>query len=418
MVGAAQLAQVLDRGTPRRGPEQGELDLLSDGALAIRNGLIVAVGATEQILDEYTEDGVTTIDAQGKTVLPGLVECHSHPLFAGDRFEEFEQRMRGATIEEVARAGGGIGKSVVHTRASTENELLENAARAYARIIAGGVTTLEVKSGYGLTVEDELNHLALLDRSRTSTELDLIISFLGAHVVPPESTSSDDYVAMVLDEMLPEMVKQGIASFHDVTCEQGLFSPRQAAQMLARSRKMGIPTRVHADAWLPSEGWRTAVAGGAVSAEHLTFTPDDEISEVGRTDTIAVLLPAAELVYMCSERANARLFIENEVPIAIATDFCSSIRATSLLRTVGMASPWFGITAGEAIVGATINAAYSLGLRDRGSLQVGKRGDLIVIDAKHPGELPLALGDIDVSLVVVAGNVVDVAPQPHVSAPR
>ena len=192
-----------------------------------------------------------------------------------------------------------------------------------------------------------------------------------------------------------------------MTVEQGYFTPDQGLQLMRRSHEPGLPVRVHADAWAPSHGWRTAVEGGAISAEHLTYTPDDEIREVGRTDTVAVILPMAELVYMTSQRANARLFIDHEVPVAVATDFCSSIHATSLLNTVATAAPWFRMTPGEVIVGATLNAAYSLGRQSScGSLDVGKRGDLLILDCTHPDEVCLAVGAPLLDQVVIAGQVV------------
>lgn len=403
VVGASQLARVIDDGAPRRGAEQGELDLIANGAVAIRNGLIAAVGTTAEIVAEWGEDGVETVNATGMTVLPGLVECHSHPLFAGRRHAEYARRLAGASLAEIAAAGGGIWASVQATRAAADGDLRAGLRRAYERILAGGVTTLEVKSGYGLTEESELRQLRLLADSREDTPMSLVISFLGAHVVP-DGMDADAYTDEVL-AMLPEVVSQGIAGFHDITCERGLFTPQQAGRMFDRSRELGIPTKAHADAWASSEGWRTAVRGGAVSAEHLTYTPDDEIREVGRSDTIAVLLPQAELVYMTERRANARLLIEHDVPLAIATDYCSSIHATSLVTTLGIAAPWFQITPAQAIVGATLNAAYALrAAEDRGSIDAGKRGDLTILAVEHPEELCLAVGQNVVAEVIVAGE--------------
>jgi imidazolonepropionase len=275
----------------------------------------------------------------------------------------------------------------------------------------GGVTTLEVKSGYGLEREEELRQLSILERSRADTPMGLVISFLGAHVVPA-GHDADAYTDEVL-EMLPPVIEQGIARFHDITCERGLFTPAQALRLFERSRAAGIPTKAHSDAWAASAGWRTAVAGGAVSAEHLTYTPDEEIREVGRTDTIAVLLPQAELVYMTDRRANARLLIENEVPVALATDYCSSIHATSLASTLAIGAPWFRITPAEAIVAGTLNAAYALQCNaDRGSLDVGKRGDLTVLSVDHPAELCLAVGQEVVSDVIIGGAIVHSNRQP------
>ncbi|MEY2401212.1 MAG: imidazolonepropionase [Ilumatobacteraceae bacterium] len=408
---AASLVRVRDHGEARRGASQDDLDVVADGAVAIRNGYIVAVGTTDDVLAAHGGDGVPTIDASGRCVLPGLVECHSHPLFAGDRHHEYAERLGGASLAEVAARGGGIWSTVVATRAAGNDELLDRLAINMDRIMSGGVTTLEVKSGYGLTVGEELRGLDLLARAREMTAMQLAITFLGAHVVPRDLAGDADergerYTGLIDVDMLPAVMAQGIAEFQDVTVEQGYFTPDQGLRLMRRSRQLGLPVRVHADAWAPSEGWRTAVAGGAVSAEHLTYTPDDEIREVGRTDTVAVLLPMAELVYMTDRRANARLFIEQEVPVAIATDFCGSIHATSLLNSVATAAPWFRMTPGEVIVGATLNAAYSLGRQAScGSLDVGKRGDLIILDCPHPDEVCLAVGAPLLDQVVIAGQV-------------
>ncbi len=415
VIHAAALARVADDGAARRGASQGRLDTIVDGAIAIRHGVIVAVGDTSAVLATYGEDGVQTIDATGRTVLPGLVECHSHPIFDGERHDEYAERLGGASLAEVAARGGGIWRSVVATRAATDRVLLDKLAIAYRRVLTGGVTTLEVKSGYGLTVAQELRQLQLLAQSRTLTPMQLVTTFLGAHVVPrdldvPADERADAYTDLIEAEMLPAAVAQGLAQFQDVTVEEGLFTPAQALRLMARSVELGLPVRVHADAWKPSEGWRTAVAGGAISAEHLTYTPDDEINEVGATDCIAVLLPIAELIYMTDRRANARLFIDNDVPVAIATDYCSSIHATSLLSTLATAAPWFRLTPSEVIVGATLNAAYSLGLQTTcGSLDVGKRGDLIIVDCPHPDEICLAAGAPVLDHVVIAGR--DVTPR-------
>lgn len=416
VVHASSLARVEDDGQARRGAAQGHLGIITDGAIAIRNGVIVAVGTTDEVLATHSAADVPTIDAHGRCILPGLVECHSHPLFAGDRHHEYAERLAGASLAEVAARGGGIWSSVVATRQAGDDELMERLTTALRRIMSGGVTTLEVKSGYGLTVSEELRQLELLQRARSSTPMELAITFLGAHVVPRDldgdvssvpAERAERYTDLIEREMLPAVVRQGIAQFQDVTVEQGYFTPDQALRLMRRSRELDLPVRVHADAWAPSQGWRTAVEGGALSAEHLTYTSPEEIRDVGRTDTIAVMLPMAELIYMTSQRANARQFIEHEVPVAIATDYCSSIHASSLLNTVATAAPWFRMTPAEVIVGATLNAAYSLGLQSScGSLDPGKRGDLLILDCEHPDEVCLAVGAPILDSVVIAGEVV------------
>ena len=406
------VARVRDHGSARRGLAQNELDIVDDGAIAIRDGLIQAVGSTAVVLKVWGGTNIPTIEARGKTVLPGLVECHSHALFAGHRHDEYAERLAGASLAEEAANGGGIWRSVVATRQASDEQLLADLESVYRRILAGGVTTLEVKSGYGLTLDSELRQLQLLHESRSLTPMNLVVTFLGAHVVPRDllADSAEHRSQLYTDEvhqMLAPVIAQGLAQFQDVTVEMGHFTPDQALHLMAASRAAGLPVRVHADAWAPSSGWVTAVLGGAISAEHLTYTTDDEIRSVGATDTIAVVLPMAELVYMTDRRANARLFIDQQVPVAIATDFCSSIHATSLLNTLATAAPWFRLTPAEVIVGATLNAAYSLGLHQScGSLDVGKRGDLIVVDCVHPNEICLAIGAPLLDQVVIAGELV------------
>jgi imidazolonepropionase len=223
-------------------------------------------------------------------------------------------------------------------------------------------------------------------------------------MVPLDGTGELDYVDCVVDEMLPAL--DGLAGYADFCCDDGLFEHQSVTRMLGAARDLGIPTRVHADGWAAAEGWRTAVEFGASSADHLTFTSDDEIAQVGSTETVATLLPMAEMIYMTGKRANAAALIAHEVPVAIATDYCSSIGSSSLTTTVGIAVPWFAITPAQAVVGATLNAAYSLGLgHDRGSLDPGKRGDLTVLDVPHPNDIYLSLGSRLVSTVLIGGRV-------------
>ena len=421
IVDAASVVVVGDTGVARVGRKQGELEILTTTSVIIRDGVIRAVGPTSEVLATWGSNDVPTIDATGKTVMPGLIDCHSHPLFGGHRHDEYADRLAGASLTEVAARGGGIWSSVIATRAATDEELLARLSNALERMLRGGVTCAEVKSGYGLTADTELHHLELLQRARRTSPIDLVITFLGAHVVPrdvpghaspdaPSSEAGEAYASLVAGEMTDRVVAQGIAQFQDVTVEAGLFTPEQALRIITRSHALGLRTRVHADAWKPSLGWRTACAVGAVSADHLTYTADSEIDAVGATSTIAVVLPVAELIYMTDRRANARRLIDTGVPVAISTDYCSSIHAASLLSTMTMAAPWFRITPAEAIVGATLNAAYSLGVQaQRGSLDIGKRGDALLLDCPHPYELFLALADDMLSTVVVDGRVVYVA---------
>ncbi|MGP0048607.1 MAG: amidohydrolase family protein [Solirubrobacteraceae bacterium] len=407
VIHAAQLARVHDRGGPRRGAEQSLLDLVADGAVAIRGGHITAAGPTGALLAEWGDPAVPVLDVTGRTVLPGLVESHCHPLFKAAPHPPDADRL---PLPEIAAREDGIWETVLATRAADEDELLARLAGVYARILAGGVTTLECKTGYTLTVDGEARDLRLLERSRELTAIELVCTFLGAHMVPLDAPDEDAYVDRVLVEMLP--VLDGLAGYADFCCDGGLFEHRNVTRMLDAARALEIRTRVHADGWAAAGGWRTAVEYGASSADHLTFTSDDEIAEVGSTDTIATLLPIAEMIYMTERRANAAALISHEVPVAIATDYCSSIGCSSLTTTLGIAVPWFSITPSQSIVGATLNAAYGLGLgHDRGSLDPGKRGDLTILDVPHPNDIYLALGARLVDAVVIGGRVEFRAPE-------
>jgi imidazolonepropionase len=403
VIHAAQLARVVDRGGPRRGREQSELDLVADGAVAIRGGVIEAAGTTDEVLRAYGDPEVETLDASGMTILPGLIESHCHPLFKAAPHPPRAERL---ALEQIAGREDGIWATVQHTREAGDAELLAQLERVYERALAGGVTTMEAKTGYSLSVAGELRDLRLLRESQELTPIGLVRTFLGAHMVPADEASPARYVDIVLDQMLPRVTERGLATFADFCCDADLFEHSLVTKMLERARAAGMPTRVHADGWAAADGWRTAVRYGAATADHLTYTSDEEIMEVGTADTVATLLPVAEMVYLCDRRANARKFIEQEVPVAIATDYCSSIGSSSLVTTIGLAVPWFRITPAQAIVGATLNAAHGLGLgHDRGSVDIGKRGDLTILDAGHPNDVYLALGAPLVSTVVIAGSV-------------
>lgn len=406
IVHARSLACISDDNHPRSGKAQSELNLIPDGAIAIRDGKIAATGTTKAVLEKF-RDEVPVLDATGKTVLPGLVECHSHPIFAGNRHWEYVRRLEGASGREIRAEGGGIWSTILNTRKASDEELVRNAVRAFDQIAAGGVTTLEVKSGYGLDVDGELRLLRLLKKASEQTRMDIVFTFLGAHIAPQDGRSTEGFVESVKNDMIPAVLTQGIAESQDLSCENGDFSAEQAKELIESSRAFGLPVRVHADASSDSLGWRTAVEGGALSADHLTYTPDSEIKGVGPAETVAVLLPVAEQFYLDERKANGKLFIKNNVPVAVATDYCSSFQATSLPLTIAAACSWFGFTPAQAIVGATLNAAYALGRNhDRGSLDVGKRGDVTIFNCEHPNQLGTAIGAPLVATAISRGSVI------------
>lgn len=403
---AASLCRVRDSGAPRRGASQGELDLIYDGAVAAAGETILAVGPTDEVLRTCDTDGATIVDARGATVLPGLVEAHSHPVFAGSRYLEYGQRLAGASVAGVAAAGGGMWNSVLNTRAASDAALLAGTSATFARMLEDGITTVEAKSGYGLTTKEELRALRVIDEARRASVLDVVATFLGAHLVPT-GMDTEEYVRLICDEMLPAVAEQGIAEFCDVTCERGYFNPAQSRRIVERGREFGLAGRVHVDGWMPSEGWATAAEAGAHTADHVTFTPDDEIRAVGRTDTMAVLVPVAEAIYLSVRRANARLLIEQEVPVVIATDYASSIPVHSLRLAIGLGAAWFRMLPGECIVGATLNAAYAIKRSHQvGSLDPGKQADILILDCEHPNQLVWEMGQSRVRRVIKRGRTV------------
>lgn len=408
ILNAAQLLTVEDDGKgPRRGPRQNELDVLVDAGIAVSGDRIIDVGPSAAIAGRHDLSRATIVDATGKIVLPGLVDSHTHPIFSVDRCGEYAERLAGKSLSEIAAAGGGIWSTITHTRAAPDDRLVATFETALAAMLRHGTTTIEAKSGYGQTTEQELRLLRLIDDVARRTRANIVPTFLGAHVVPPDEKSADAYVERIVAEMLPAVAAQGIAKFCDVSCEKGWFSNEQCGRILERSSALGLKTKFHVDAFTAGGGWRQAVAARAISADHLTFTPDAEIEEAGATDTVAVLMPEAELCYFSTRRANARKLIETGVPVAIATDFCSSIHASSLLQALPIAAAWFRMTPEEVIVGATLNGAYAVGMAESvGSLQAGKRADMLVLDVADYRRLAYEIGSEPICHVVAAGKLV------------
>ncbi|MGE0004037.1 MAG: imidazolonepropionase [Parvibaculaceae bacterium] len=408
ILNAAQLLTVADDGKgPRRGPRQNELDVLADAGIAVSGDRIIDVGPSAAVAGRHDLGQATIIDATGKIVLPGLVDSHTHPIFSVDRCDEYAERLAGKSLSEIAAAGGGIWSTVTHTRTASDERLAVTFETTLAAMLHHGTTTIEAKSGYGQTTEQELRLLRLIDDVARRTRANIVPTFLGAHVVPRDEENADAYVERIIAEMLPAVAAQGIAKFCDVSCEKGWFSNEQCRRILERSSALGLKTKFHVDAFAAGGGWRQAVAAHAISADHLTFTPDTEIEEAGTTDTVAVLMPEAELCYFSTRRANARKLIETGVPVAIATDFCSSIHASSLLQALPIAAAWFRMTPEEVIIGATLNGAYAIGLAESvGSLQAGKRADILVIDVPDYRRLAYEFGGERISHVVAGGELI------------
>lgn len=403
---AAQLVTVGRGATgPRRGGEQSKMEVVEHASMWVSDGRIRAVGPTAEVTGRLDLSAVEVIDARGRIVLPGLIDAHTHALFAGERVAEYAQRLEGRSRAEIEATGGGIGQTVRMSRAATDAELLAGLDAFLARMPPGGVTTVEVKSGYGLTTEEELRQLRLIDTAASAALPRVVPTFLGAHVVPDEFDRSAPYVELITREMLPAVAAQGIARALDASCATGLFSTEQCAQMLHAAAEAGLAGHLHADARGDEHGWRTAAACGAASADHLIYTDADEIDDVGSVRTAAVLAPHAELVYGTPRRADARRFIANGVPVVISSDYCSSIAAPSLYHVLPFAAAWYRMTPEEVINAATINAAHALGLGNEiGSLEPGKSADFTIIDVSDYRALVYDFGECRVQRTYVSGQ--------------
>ena len=346
-------------------------------------------------------------DAGGRWILPGLIDCHTHLVFAGNRAGEFEERLAGASYASIARRGGGIWSTVQRTRAASEEALRRSAVERASAFLREGVTTIEVKSGYGLDVESELKMLRVGRSLEEELPLSVRTTFLGAHALPPEfSRRREAYLRAVGEEMLPAAVEEGLVDAVDAFCEEIAFSAKECRALFARAQASGLPVRLHADQL--SDGGGAALAGsvGALSADHLEFASPDGISRMARAGTVAVLLPAAHYYLRGRRKPPVEGFRSSGVPMALASD-CNpgSAPLASLALTLNMGCVLFGLTPAEALAGATRHAASALGLlRDRGTLEVGKRADLSLWRIDHPRDLCYWIGTPPRPEVVIGGR--------------
>ncbi len=408
---AAELVTVAGPSGPRKGAAQGDLGLIQDGALAAgEDGRILAVGAAADLRSSVTlVPDALVIDASGCTVLPGFVDPHTHAVFAGDRTDEFARRLEGADYLEILARGGGILNTVRATRAASA-EQLEELARGYlAEMLRHGTTTVEIKSGYGLSTEDELKMVRVAAALGREGPQRVVGTFLGAHAVPPEYRDRPDgYVDLVVDEMIPRVASDRLARFCDVFCERGAFSVEQSRRVLEAGLAHGLVPKIHAEQKSSLGGARLAAELRAVSADHLEYATEDDVAALAEGGTVAVLLPGAALMLMESSWAPARRLIEAGVPVALASDFNpGSSPILSMPLILGLACLRRMLTPAEALVAGTLNAAHAVGLGEEvGSLEPGKRADLVILNAPSHLHLAYWFGRNLVRTVVKDGRVV------------
>ncbi len=407
---AAELATVARGGVPRTGPALADPGVIRDGAVAVAASRIIAAGPTDTVRRQVAITSATTvIDASGRLVTPGLVDAHTHLMFAGHRAQEFEMRLRGAGYAEILAAGGGILTTVRATREASLDDLVALGKARLGRMLAHGTTTVEAKSGYGLSLADELKILRATARLSRAQAIDLVPTFLGAHVVPAERRADPDgYVREVCDVMLPAVADEGLAVFCDVFCEEGAFSVEQTRRILTAAARRGLGLKIHADQLSHSGGARLAAEVGATSADHLEHTPDADLRAMADRGVVAGLLPGATFFLLRHRYADARKMIALGVPVALATDFNPGSSPTlSLQMAIALACVEMRLTPSEALSAATINAAHAVGrATEVGSLDVGKQADLVVWGIGSVAELPLHFGTNMADVVIKSGRIV------------
>jgi len=384
---------------PRTGAEMNELGIIKDGVVAIKGGLICDIGSLQKIYDKWSAPGI--IHAEGRVVMPGFVDCHTHAVFAGSREIDFIKkivRKSGREISavpaylEILKGGGGILETVAKTREASEERLMIYAAFWLNNMLKYGTTTVEIKSGYGLSFEDELKILFAIKKLRGS-KMDIVSTFLGAHAFPPEK-SREAYLKEIIDHMIPHIYVHELAKYCDVFCEAGAFSVEEAEKIIEIARVWGLKIKLHAGEFNDLGAVELGVKYGAVSIDHLDHISDSAILAMAEAETIGVLLPAVPFHLMTGHYAPARKMIDAGVPIALATDFNPGSAPTfSMQMVIALACRQMQMTPAEAITASTINAAHAIGMEEKvGSLEIGKQADIIILDIDNYLQLPYWFG--------------------------
>ena len=381
----------------------GGLAIIRDGGMLIRDGKIELVGLSDEI--EKESRGAEIVDARGRVVLPGFVDAHTHLVFAGNRLDDFERRARGESYEQISKAAGGIWSTVEKTRAASEHDLLVEAKKRADWFLRCGTTTIEAKSGYGLTLEDELTILRVMRSLNKQSSLEIVPTFLGAHAVP-RGMDTDEYIGLMIDQMLPHIAREKLAAFCDVFCERGYFDVEQSRKILTAARKLGLRLRIHADQLSNLGGAKLAAELKAATADHLEKTDEQGIAAMKSAGVQPVLLPGSVYALGSSGYPRAREMIEAGLAVVLATDFNPGSSPTaSMPMILSLACTQMKMSPPEAVTAATINAAHSLNRGNKvGSLEPGKLANFSVFDCADYRELAYWFGIPQMHSVYVRGE--------------
>lgn len=386
-----------------------DIGLVKNGAVAVKNGTIIAVGTTPEVQESVeVDDNTKTLDCEAKTVMPGFIDPHTHTIFAGSRENELVLKLEGLSYLKILNQGGGILKTVNATRDADISTLIQNSKIRFDTMLAHGTTTVETKSGYGLTPGSELKLLKAAADLQIRHPIDIVSTFLGAHAIPPEYEGRpDEYIDLIITEMLPHIKDSKLAEFCDVFCEKNVFSVDQSKKLLLKAQEFGLVPKIHADELNDLGGAKLAAEVGAVSADHLEMTSQDGFNALATGNVIGVLLPGTPFTLMSDNYPQARSIIDAGVPVALATDFNPNCWVESMQFIITLACYKMKMLPSEAIVASTINAAHAVN-RDQyvGSLEAGKKADIIILDVPNHIHIPYNFSTNLVETVIKNGEVV------------
>jgi imidazolonepropionase len=395
-------------GVPRKGMMMSKLGIISDGAIAIKDGKIKYVGSTTDFSSQYDIDSCKiVINAKNRLVSPGFVDPHTHIIFKGSRENELDMKLAGKSYLDILESGGGILKSVRETRNASIEELIENGKRILDRMLRYGTTTIETKTGYGLSVEDEIKSLQAIQTLKKTHSMDIISTFMGAHAIPPEfKDKPEEYIELIITKMLPQVSKYNLADFCDVFCEQGIFSLDQSERILTAAQKLGLKLQIHIDEIVDTNGAKLAAKLKVIQAGHLLKSNYEGLKAMAEEGVIATLLPGTPFCLMLKEYAPARKMIEMEIPVALATDLNPNCWTESMQIIIALACYMMKMSPAEALTASTLNAACAIDEQHRiGSLEVGKDADINIFSIPNHHFLAYQFGVNLISKVIKKGKI-------------